>query len=410
VSAAPTVEQFAAEGRAWLEANAEPRPASRDLRWGEGSDQVALFRDLTPQEEEAQVDALRAWQRRKFDAGYGAIAWPVEHGGAGFSRAHELAFRRLETSFLTPQISEAVSISLEIVAPTILTLGSDEQRARWIGPLRRGDAMACQMFSEPGAGSDLGSIALRAERDGDEWVLDGQKVWTSGAHLCDVAYVIARTAARGVAKREAFTAFLVPLDAAGIGVRPIRQMTGGSNFNEAFFDGVRVPDSARMGEVGSGWGAMMTTLGFERAAAARGGGGTGPDLFGRLLLLARHSGRGADANVRQAIADLYVKNRVRSWTARRAAANSKARGVPGPEGSISKLAMTNAMRDTTEVASLLLGPTLVADTGGWGTFAWSEFVCGVPGLRIGGGTDEIQRNTIAERVLGLPREPQEVAT
>jgi len=405
---APAVEQYAEQARAWLEANAEPRPPSRDLRWGEGSDQVALFRDLSPAEEEAQVEQLRAWQRRKFDAGYGAIAWPVEHGGAGLPRAHELAFRRLETSFLTPAINEAVSISLEIVAPTILTLGSDEQRARWIGPLRRGDAMACQMFSEPGAGSDLGAIALRAEEEGGEWVLDGQKVWTSGAHLCDVAYVIACTA-RGVAKREAFTAFLVPLDAPGITVRPIRQMTGGANFNEVFFDGVRVPDGARMGEVGSGWKAMMTTLGFERAAAARGGGGTGPDLFGRLVLLARHSGRGADANVRQAVAGLYVSNRVRSWTARRAAANSRARGVPGPEGSISKLALTNALQDTGAVASLLLGPSLVADTGGWGTFAWSEFVCGVPGLRIGGGTDEIQRNTIAERVLGLPREPEEVA-
>jgi alkylation response protein AidB-like acyl-CoA dehydrogenase len=405
-----TLEEFAARARAWLEANAAPRPASHELRWGEGSDRVALFRDLTPDEELAHVDELRVWQRRKFDAGFGAIAWPARYGGDARPPAYESAFRRIESSFATPTINETVSISLEIVAPTILALGDEAQREHWIRRLRRGDALGCQMFSEPGAGSDLGSIGLRAAREADGgWVLDGQKVWTSGAHLCDVGYVVARTK-RGVAKHEAFTAFLVPLDADGITIRPIRQMTGGANFNEVFFDGLRLPETARLGEVGGGWAAMMATLGFERASAARGGGGTGPDLFGRLLLEARRGGRGAEPAVRQAIAGLYVSNRVRSWAGRRAATNTRARGIPGPEGSIVKLALTDALQETSAVASLLLGPRLAVDTGGWGTFAWSEFVCGVPGLRIGGGTDEIQKNTIAERVLGLPREPKEEAS
>ncbi|MGW6458330.1 acyl-CoA dehydrogenase family protein [Streptomyces sp. NPDC055078] len=400
-----SLEEYLEAAGAWLRAHAEPRGTSGELEWGKGPDGVFLFRDTSPEEDQAGIDALKRWQRTKFDAGYGAIGWPVEYGGAGLPRAYEEGFRRLEAGFAIPAVADLVSISLEIEAPTILTLGTEEQKRRWLRPLRRGDLLCCQMFSEPGAGSDLGSISLRAERDGEEWVLNGQKVWTSGAQHADLGIVICRTS-KDAPRQEAFTAFVAPLDAPGVSVLPLRQMTGGTNFNEVFFDDVRIPDSARLGEVGSGWSAMMTTLGFERAAAARGGGGGGPDLFGRLVLTARRLGRLEDPLVRQALADLYARNRMRSWTAKRAAAGARATGAPGPEGSLSKLALTQSLQRASEIATRLLGPAMVADTGEWGTYAWSELACGVPGLRLGGGTDEIQKNTIAERALGLPREPR----
>jgi len=182
-------------------------------------------------------------------------------------------------------------------------------------------------------------------------------------------------------------------------------MTGGTSFNEVFFDDVRLADSARIGAVGGGWAAMMTTLAFERANAADGLGFGGAELVDRLILTAHHLGRDSDPVIRQRIAELYSRNRMRNWVADRAKAKIRAGGVPGPEGSLSKLAYTRELQDAGDLAGLLLGPAMVADTGAWGTFAWAAFVSGVPGIRLGGGTDEIQKNTIAERVLGLPREP-----
>ena len=402
-SGSPSVAAFLERAAGWLEATAHRRPRGSQVRWGEGTDRVALFRDSTADDERAHVEAARAWQRTKFDAGYGAISWPVQYGGAGFTAGHEVAFRHLEAEFVTPLIVEAVSISVSLEASTILALGTAEQKDRWIRSLRRADELCCQLFSEPGAGSDLGSISLRATRAGNDWLLDGQKVWTSGAQFADVGYVVARTdpaAPRG----GAFTAFLVPMDTPGIGVRPLRQMTGGTSFNEVFFDGVRVPDAARLGEIGGGWSAMMTTLAFERAGAAEGLGFSGTELVDRLILTARTLGRSHEPVVRQRIADLYSRNRMRNWLADRAQARADAGAMPGPEGSLSKLAYTRELQDAGDLAGSLLGPAMVADTGDWGTFAWSAFVCGVPGLRLGGGTDEIQKNTIAERILGLPRE------
>lgn len=349
------------------------------------------------------IDDLRRWQQLKSDAGYGSISWPVEYGGAGLPWAYEAGFGRLERQFVTPPAHEAVTISMNIEAPTILALGTPAQRDRFVASLRRTDELCCQLFSEPGAGSDLGSLALRAERDGDEWVLDGQKVWTSGARHADWGYVIARTDST-LPRQRSMTAFLVPMNAAGLEVRPLRQMSGGASFNEVFFTGVRVGDDARLADVGAGWQAMMTTLGFERSASTGGGGGT--DVLGRLVGLARQMDVAGDPVIRQQLAAVYTGNWLLRMTKRRAAATLRADGVPGPEGSLGKLAYTNWLQQVSAVAGGILGARLVADTGEWGTFAWSEFVNGVPGMRIGGGTDEIQRNTIAERALGLPREPR----
>ena len=240
---APTpmpLAEYAEKAEAWLErARRAARAPDGELRWGVGSDNVAVFHNLTLEQERACIDELRAWQRLKSDAGYGSISWPVEYGGAGLPRAYEAEFARLERMFVTPPSHEAVTISLNIEAPTILTLGTEAQKQRYVASLRRCDELCCQLFSEPGAGSDLGSISLRAERDGDEWVLNGQKVWTSGAQYADVGYVIARTDP-DAPRQRAMTAFLVPMDAPGVEVRPLRQMTGGSSFNEVFFTDVRV--------------------------------------------------------------------------------------------------------------------------------------------------------------------------
>jgi alkylation response protein AidB-like acyl-CoA dehydrogenase len=399
------LDDWLAAAERWLDDRLPKRPPARELVWGDGSDSVALFKNLTAAEERAHVDAVRDWQRVKSDAGYGSITWPVEHGGAALPSAYETAFRRLEANYVTPEGHESVDITLSLIGPTILTCGTAEQQARYLRPLRRTDEMWCQLFSEPGAGSDLAGLSTRATRDGDQWVLDGQKVWTSGAQFADFGYIQTRTDP-AAPKHAGLTAFLIPMDAPGVEVRPLRQMSGGSSFNEVFLTDVRVPDTARVGDIGGGWKVAITTLGFERAAGATSSTGGGPDVVDRLIALAQHLGRATDPIVRQRLAAAYIAKRVRSMTIKRAMANLTAGGVPGPELSIGKLQATEDMQRLAGTVAELLGPRLAADTGEWGTFAWTEMLCGIPGFRIAGGTDEIQRNIIGERVLGLPREPR----
>lgn len=394
-------DPWARDAATWLGAHAQRRSPERALRWGEGSDNVAVFRNLSFEQERDHIDAARSWQQRKSDAGYGSISWPVAYGGAGLSPEHERTFDRLESGFATPPGHEAISITLDLVGPTLLTCGTEEQKERYLPDLRRTNAMWCQLFSEPGAGSDLASLQCRASRDGNEWVIDGQKVWTSGARFADFGYLLARTSTEE-SRHGGLTAFVVRMDAPGLDVRPLRQMSGGSSFNEVFFTGVRVGDEDRLGPVGQGWQVAVTTLGFERAAATKSG-ASGGDVFDRLVLAARHAGRANDPVARQRLAAVYISGRVRTMTRRRGAEALKAGGVPGPEGSVGKLAFTEGLAEIADVAGLIVGPSMTANTGEWGTFAWSELVNGVPGFRIAGGTDEVQRNIIAERVLGLPR-------
>jgi alkylation response protein AidB-like acyl-CoA dehydrogenase len=269
----------------------------------------------------------------------------------------------------------------------------------------RQDEYGCQLFSEPSAGSDLASLATRAERDGGEWVLDGQKVWTSGARFAQWGLAITRTDP-GVPKHKGLTAFMVPLGAPGVEVRPIRQMSGGANFNEVFLTGVRLSDDLRLGAVGDGWRVALTCLGFERDHSGGGGGGSVGGSYHRVLAAAAHFDLLGDSTTRQTLADLYIHHRVAQFTNRRAAARLKAGQTPGPEGSLGKLMWTANMSRVSTAISHILGPRLVADTGEWGTYAWGEHVLGAPGYRIAGGSDEIQRNIIGERVLGLPAEPR----
>jgi alkylation response protein AidB-like acyl-CoA dehydrogenase len=222
-------------------------------------------------------------------------------------------------------------------------------------------------------------------------------VWTSGAQFADWGYLLARTDP-DVPKHRGLTAFLVPMRAAGVEVRPLRQMTGGSSFNEVFFDALRVNDDLRLGGVGDGWRVAMTTLGFERVAT---GDSEHIAFWRRVRMLAERLGAARDPVVRQRLARLYTTFMLLDWTNHRADAALRSAQTPGPEGSIRKLAWSRSLLEASEVVSMLLGPRLVADSGEWGMFAWSEFVTGAPGSRIAGGSDEVQRNIMGERVLGL---------
>ena len=397
------LDDFVAAAEQWLAGHAEPRKMSNDdaAEWRVGSDDVSVFHNLSFEEERDLLLAAQRWQQTKFDAGYGAITWPPEFGGAGLPAAFQRAFARAEAAFDTPKGHETFSVTVGLIAPTINVFGSPDQKSRFIRPLLRTDMLACQLFSEPGAGSDLASLTMRAERDGDHWVLNGQKVWSSGAQFSAWGEAICRTDPTAP-KHHGLTAFMVPMDTAGIEVRPIRQMSGGSSFNEVFFTDVRVPDALRLGGVGDGWKVALTTLGFERDSSGSGDGRVGGS-WRQAVALAQWLGRSHEPLVRQDLADLYTRARIAAVTGQRVAAAAKAGALPGPEGSIGKLMWTMNMTRMSEVVSRLLGPRLAADTGEWGTYAWTEHVLGAPGYRIAGGSDEIQRNIVGERVLGLPR-------
>jgi alkylation response protein AidB-like acyl-CoA dehydrogenase len=407
----PDIDQFRAEARAWLEANATPRSAEpvadeeAAFEWGVGSDSVAVFHNLTEDEERSRLEACQRWQRLKFDAGYAMINWPVAQGGRGLPNSYVRAYFTEEARFSTPSAGELPPTSMGLIATTVAAFGTPEQHQRWIAPLMRQDEYGCQLFSEPTAGSDLASLSTRATRDGDEWVLNGQKVWTSGARFAQWGLAITRTDP-DVPKHKGLTAFMVPLDAPGVEIRPIKQMSGGANFNEVFLTDVRLGDEMRLGPVGEGWRVALTCLGFERDHSGGGGGGATGGGFRQVLALAHHLGVADRPTVRQTLADLYIQHRVAQLTNRRAAAALKAGQTPGPEGSLGKLMWTANMTRVGSAVSQLLGPRLVADTGEWGTYAWSEHVLGAPGYRIAGGSDEIQRNIIGERVLGLAAEPR----
>ncbi len=410
MSSRPDLETFRTAARSWLQAHAKPRIAAANadeprVVWGAGSDNVAVFHDVPEQEERARLHACQQWQRAKFDAGYAMLNWPEALGGRGLPNSYLRAYNTEEARFEVPGAGELPPTSMGLIAPTVAAYGTPEQHERFIRPLLRQDEYGCQLFSEPSAGSDLASLATRATRDGDEWVLDGQKVWTSGARFAQWGLAIVRTDT-GVPKHKGLTAFMVPLAAAGVEIRPIRQMSGGANFNEVFLTGVRLPDALRLGPVGEGWRVALTCLGFERDHSGGGGGGAVGGTYHHVVAAAAHFGLTHSPTMRQCLADLYIHQRVAQFTNRRAAARLKAGQTPGPEGSLGKLMWTANMARISDAVSTVLGPRLVADSGEWGTFAWGEHVLGAPGYRIAGGSDEIQRNIIGERVLGLPAEPR----
>ena len=401
-----SVEEFTAQAQAWFEENADRRhAATSDIVWGEGEFDVSVFSDMSFEEERDHIHRIAAWIQQKATMGYHAVDWPVEYGGLGLSRAHARALGRVERQFRSPGRHELISVTIGLISSTIRHVGSDELKQRFVADLVSARVLACQLLSEPGAGSDLAGLACRAVRDGDEWVINGQKVWSSGAQFSQWGELIARTDP-DVVKHKGLTAFMLPLDAPGVEVRPIKQMSGGSSFCEVFFSDVRIPDSLRIGEIGDGWKVATTTLSFERDHSDAGGDGSqSGGSFKQLLATARAMGVADDPVVRDKLAQMYIHTRVESMTNRRAADLARS-GTPGPEGSLGKLLWTEGMRKMSDVIGGILGPKLTADTGEWGTYAWTDHLLGAPGYRIAGGSDEVQRNILGERVLGLPREPR----
>jgi len=345
------------------------------------------------------IGRAKAWQAAKFDAGLAKITWEPELGGRDGSPEEQIIFSQEEAAQKTPP--DLFTVGLNFIAPTLRAHGTPEQRARHLRPLLRGDAIWCQMFSEPGAGSDSAGLATRAVRDGDEWVIDGQKVWTSGAHLADYGEVLCRTNP-GVPKHQGITAFIVDLRSPGVTVRPLKQMTGTAEFNEVFLEGVRVPHEDVIGDVDDGWHVAVTTLMNERSSI--GGGSTAPStLHARLAELARRRGT-LDGRTRHRIVDIWIQGELARYLRLRTLTAALQGRRPGPEGSVAKLGTTKLNVDAAQLAVALLGPAGMLDEGEdarWvRKFLWS------PAHRIGGGTDEVNRNIVAERALGLPGEPR----
>jgi alkylation response protein AidB-like acyl-CoA dehydrogenase len=335
----------------------------------------------------------KKWQRCIYDGGYAGITWPVEFGGRGGTFVEAMIFRQEEAKF--DVASSLFAVGIGMAGPTMIGHGTDEQRRRYLPAMLRGEEVWCQLFSEPGAGSDLASLSTRAVRDGDEWIVNGQKVWSSGAHHSDMGILLARTDP-DLPKHRGITFFILDMRSPGIEVRPLRQMTGGATFNEVFFTDVRVPAANVVGEVNGGWRATMTTLANERSA----GGGT--SSFPQILQLARDCRATTDPLIRQRLAKCFIKLEISRYLGFRIQ-TALSKGMSSPETSVAKLLFALTAKETAELTIALQGPRgmLVGDAAPGGGY-WQQQFLSAPSFRIAAGSDEIQRNIIGERVLGLP--------
>jgi alkylation response protein AidB-like acyl-CoA dehydrogenase len=377
---------FRQQARAWLEANAVRRSEDGPVHnW-----------DLA---------SAKAFQARQHDAGLAGISWPAAYGGQGLTAAEERAFDEEARNYELPY--GFFSIGLGMCGPTLLDLGSEELKGRYIRPLLRGEEVWCQLFSEPGAGSDVAGLQTRAVRDGDGWVVTGQKVWTSRAQDADYGCVIARTNP-DVPKHDGITMFVVDMRSPGVTVRPLRDMTGGATFNEVFFDEVRVPADHVVGEVDRGWAASVRMLTHERVSiGGRARGRTSPAAFESMVDEVRARGMDGDPVVRERLAELYVRQRLLHLFGSRLAQEARAGRSPGARGSVGKLAGAQLGRFSADLAAELLGGEAIAwDPDDRDGRRWAGTVLGAPAEAIAGGSNEIQKNIIGDRVLGLPREPQ----
>ncbi|WP_261553746.1 acyl-CoA dehydrogenase family protein [Frankia tisae] len=401
------MDQFVAEVTTFLDAHATRRArAAEDVAWGEGEDRITYFSTDPPEVENAKVAAAKAWQHTRYDNGFGWLTGPTAFGGRGLTTLHDLVYDGLEAAYEVPETGVLSLIGLGMIGPTILAHGTDELRQRYLPRLYSGEIIACQLFSEPAAGSDLAGLETKAVREGDGWVLNGQKVWTSVAHHAAIGLALCRTDP-DKPKHRGITAFIVDMTAPGVDIRPLRQMSGGSEFNEVFLTDVHVSDDHRLGPVDGGWGVALTTLMNERASV--GGEGAGP--VGRavalpfLTELLRANGRLDDGAARRRLAELHADTLATEYLNHQMIRKFRAGEQPGPEASVSKLMYAQNLTRGTHFAAEIIGPRLIADTGAWGTYSWTELLLSTPALRILGGTEEIMKNILAERVLGLPKEP-----
>jgi alkylation response protein AidB-like acyl-CoA dehydrogenase len=380
-------EDFRARARAWLAANAPRRAAGGDD--GEGGGQSTLAEQ-------------KAFQAKLFDAGYAGITWPKEYGGQGLTSGEQIAWSQESRDYDLP--TGAFFIGISMPGNTILEVGSEDQKKRYLPKMLRGEEIWCQLFSEPGAGSDVASLQTSAVRDGDTWVLNGQKVWTSGAQFSDYGAILARTdPARP--KHNGISMFIVDMHAPGVTVRPLKVATGHSPFNEVFFDNVRMPADALIGEENKGWDAAVVMLRHERIAiGTMGSSRTSPLAFESLRDLAAGLGRTDDQGVRRRLAELYAKGKAVQLFALTLREETMAGRMPGARGSVAKLAGSELGRFAGSVAADVLGDQ-IAGFDAAELEAVTISIIAAPGSAIAGGTSEIQRNIIGERVLGLAKDP-----
>ena len=350
----------------------------------------------------ADVDSARAWQAKKAAHGFAGITWPKRFGGRGGTPMQQVIYAQEEAKYDVPE--HVYEIGLGMCIPTLMAYAAPEVSARYAEPALRGEEIWCQLFSEPAAGSDVAGLRMRAVRDGEGWVVNGQKIWTSGAHFSDFGLLLARTDP-GVPKHQGLTMFFLDMRSPGVEVRRIRQISGTSNFNEVFFTDVRIPDAQRLGGAGEGWRVALTTLMHERLAI---GSLSGPD-FGDLLELARSLQLGGqpahrDAAVRDRLADWYVQSKGLEYTRMRTLTALSRGQMPGPEASIYKAVSAVKIQeiamfalDMMDMAGMVNDPETAPMRA-----TFQDALLYAPAGRIAGGTDEILKNIIAERVLGLP--------
>ena len=382
----PEQAKFRKTCREWLEKNAK-------LKTG------------VEKNEFANIDVLQVakdWQKKKYDAGWAMLHWPKEFGGIGASAIERIIWAEEESKFNVPR--GIFEIGLGMAGPVMMEYATDEQKARYLPAMAEGKEIWCQLFSEPSAGSDVAGLRSKAVKDGDNWIINGQKVWTSGAHFSDYGILVVRHDPN-LEKHKGMTFFFLDMKSPGIEVKPIKQITGGSSFNEVYFTDLVIPDSQRLGEVGDGWKVAITTLMNERLAVGDANGADVEDAF-RWAKKQDDSGEPLINNksVRSSIADWYCEaNGLKNTKLRTMSALSRGE-TPGPEASITKIVSANKLQNIGAfgMESLDMAGMLKTDNPEIESFqkAW----LGAPGLRIAGGTDEILKNIIAERVLGLPQD------
>jgi alkylation response protein AidB-like acyl-CoA dehydrogenase len=370
----PQEQEFRDQLRAWLADN-HPGPE--------------------PEGDVAGFEFRRAWQRRLHDDDWAGVSWPKEYGGRGATLVEQAIYNEELARAQAP--STANVLGLAMGGPTVIAHGSEDQKRRYLEPILSADEIWCQGFSEPEAGSDLASLKTRAVRDGDEWVVTGQKVWTTLAHHAKWCMLVARTD-QDAPRHKGLTYFLMDMDQDAVQVRPLRQITGEAEFNELFIEEARIPHENIVGGEGNGWNVAITTLMHERATLAFGLQIRVKITLGELLAEARESGAAEDPIIRDRLAQLYIESEVLRLNALRGLSSIMRTGVPGPEGSLGKWQWADVNQALTELAVDLRGPRAVLDDDRW-TYRYLR----ARANSIEGGTTEILKNIVAERVLGLPR-------
>ncbi len=377
----PEQASYRQEVRAWLEANkaqAPPRSGS-----SEDSD---------------YIDARRAWQRKLAENGLAGVTWPKEFGGQGLGPIEQVTVNQEIGKAQVPGILDVIGIGM--LGPCLIAHGTDEQKGRHLGPMLHGDEVWCQLFSEPAAGSDLAAVQTRARQNDDgTWTLKGQKVWTTNAQFAAFGLLLARTDS-DVPKHKGLTMFIVSMNAPGVVVRGLRQISGEAEFNEVFFDDVKLDEDAVVGGVGNGWGTALTVLMFERLTI-----GFGSEGFGSPARLsetvAADSAARSNPEVRERLGHIITELLAVRFNGYRALTALSRGQIPGPEAGLAKVTMVNAAIAATELGADVVGPDALDESS-----EWSYLISFLPGLKSAGGTEQILRNTIGERVLGLPPEPR----